>query len=459
VSILRAKTVIVGVVLAACGGGQLPAEVVTTTAPPASTATSGGVVASTLPSCSEFPQIFAPDEAYGDSPMYFANEMPTEQVRAWASTQPGFEAIWLDREHNGWITVAFSEDAATRQAELATEFPDVGVVAVQVDWTLTELDNLQQRVTDFLSGLVDSSAVGRSENRGVVDITVGIIDDDVRAEIEQEFGGERVCLDAADPSTLPAPGPQAAAGDGWRLLVDRIDVGDIYRTAIAFDDESLNELWETIGLDDPLPLVNFNDEVVIWFGAVFGSSCPNLRLDDVVVDGGLVHALIVMPDPPVVCTDDANRRAFVVAVERSKLPVGPFRIQLSADNPPAGFPEERTLVDADLSQPGAVAGPDQVHPDPSPLTPFAVTTGDIIEPGYPTLYEMNVRCGIEWLGELNFYRWRTDETMPPAWEDLVEDGKLRVDVVLIIEDDPVVQASAGGATLTYRPTNELVPEC
>jgi hypothetical protein len=72
---------------------------------------------------------------------------------------------------------------------------------------------------------------------------------------------------------------------------------------------------------------------------------------------------------------------------------------------------------------------------------------------------MNVRCGIEWLGELNFYRWRTDETMPPAWEDLVENGRLRVDVVLIIEDDPVAQASAGGATLTYRPTNETMPPC
>ncbi len=453
----RAKTVIVAVVLTACGGGQLPPEVVATPSPPAPT---NGVVASTFPSCSEIPQIYAPEGAYGESPMYFANEMPTEQVREWASTNPGFEAIWLDREHNGWITVAFSEDAAARQAELATEFPGVGVVAVQVDWTLAELDDLQQRVTNFLSGLLDSSAVGRSENTGVVGISVGILDDDLRAEIEREFEGERLCLDALDPSTLPVPGPQPEAGDGWRLLVDRIDVGDIYRTGIAFDDESLSELWETIGLDDPLPLVNFNDEVVIWFGAVFGSSCPNLRLDDVVVDGGLVHALIVMPDPPVVCTDDANRRAFVVAVQRSKLPVGPFRIQLSAEDPPRGAPEERTLVDADLSQPGAVATSEQVHPDPNFPAPFAVTTGDIIEPGFPTPYEMDARCGIEWLGELNFYGWRTDESMPPAWEDLVENGRLRMDVVMnLLGEDTVIEATAAGVTVTYQPTNEAMPAC
>ena len=453
------EALIVVVVLAACGGGQLPTEVVTTPSPPVTTAPSGGVVASTFPSCSEIPQIFAPEEAYGDVPMYFANEMPTEQVREWASTKPGFEAIWLDREHNGWITVAFSEDAAARQADLATEFPGVGVVAVQVDWTLAELDHLQQRVTGFLTGLLDSFGVGRGDTKGVVEITVGILDNDLRAEIEKEFEGERMCLDALDPSTLPVPGPQPEVGDGWRLLVDRIDVGDIYRTGIAFDDESLNELWETIGLDDPLPLVNFNDEVVIWFGAVFGSSCPDLRLDDVVVDGGLVHALIVVPDPPVVCTDDANRRAFVVSVQRSKLPVGPFRIQLSAEDPPAGAPEERTLVDTDLSQPGAAATSDQVHSDPNFPPPFAVTTGDIIEPGYPTPYEMDVRCGIEWLGELNFYSWQTDESMPPAWQDLVENGRLRVDVVLIIEADPVVQASAGGSTVTYRPTTENMPPC
>lgn len=458
-SMRRAKAVIAVVVLAACGGGQVPSEVVTTSAPPATTAPSDGVVASTFPSCSEIPQIYAPEEAYGGSPMYFANEMPTEQVREWASAQPGFETIWLDREHNGWITVAFSEDAAARQTDLETVFPDVGVVAVQVDWTLAELDNLQQKVTGFLSGLLDSFGVGRGDPKGVVEITVGVLDNDVRAEIESEFGGERVCLDALDPSTLPVPGPQPESGDGWRLLFDRAGVGAFYGTGIASDAESLAQLWELVGIEDPLPVVDFQKEVVIWFGAVYGISCPNIRLDDVAVDGPLVHAVIVLPDPPVSCTDDANPHAYVVAVERSKLPVGPFWIQLSAEAAPAGFPEARTLVDADLSEPGAVAGPDQVRPDPSPPPPFAVTTGDIIEPGYTTLYEMDVRCGIEWLGELNFYGWRTDESMPPAWEDLVENGRLRVDVSLIVGDDPVMEATAGGVTVTYRPTNDTVPPC
>jgi hypothetical protein len=457
---LRAKTVIVAVVFTACGGGQLPPEVVATPSPPATTATSDGVVASTFPSCSEIPQIYAPEEAYGEFPMYFANEMPFEGVQEWAIRQPGFETIWLDRDHNGWITVAFSQDAATRQADLETEFPDVGVVAVQVDWTLAELDDLQLRVTHFMSGLVDSSAVGRSENRGVVDITVGMVDEDVRAEIEREFKGERLCLDAADPSTLPVPGPQPAAGDGWRLLFDQAGVGAFYRTGIASDPESLEQLLELIGIDEPLPVVDFQTEVVIWFGAVYGITCPNIRLDDVAVEGPLVHAVIVLPNPPVSCTDDANPHAYVVAVDRSKLPVGPFAIQLQADDPPRGATEERTIVDADLSQQGAVAAADQIGPDPNFPPPFALRSGDFLEPGFPSPYEIAVECGIEWLGELNTYRWRTEEVMPPAWADLVENGGLRVDVVMhLLGEDTAIEATAAGVTVTYQPTNEEMPEC
>jgi hypothetical protein len=242
-------------------------------------------------------------------------------------------------------------------------------------------------------------------------------------------------------------------------LFDRAKVGHTYRTGIAFDAMSLEALWSAIGLNEPLPAVDFQNEVVIWFGAVFGSGCENIRLDDVVVIESLLHALIVMPDPPAGCNLDGNPHTYVVAVDRSKLPTAPFTIQLQAADPPRGATEERTVVNADLSKPGAVANDDQVGHDPNFPPPFALKSGDVIEPGFPSPYELVVECGIEWLGELNGYRWRTDESMPPAWEDLVENGRLRVDVMLIIEDDPVVQASAGGATVTYRPTNEPAPEC
>ena len=94
----------------------------------------------------------------------------------------------------------------------------------------------------------------------------------------------------------------------------------------------------------------------------------------------LVHAEIVLVDSPMACTDDANPHAYLVAVERARLPSGPFAIQLGADDPPAGVPEERTLVDADLSRPGAVAGPGAVHGDPSLPEPFVLEPGSIMEP-------------------------------------------------------------------------------
>jgi hypothetical protein len=86
-----------------------------------------------------------------------------------------------------------------------------------------------------------------------------------------------------------------------------------------------------------------------------------MRLDGVVVepDRRLVHAQLAYLDFGV-CTADAIGHAYVVTLERSLLPEGPFAIQLSAEDPPAGVPEERTVVHVDLSSPGSTAEPDDI---------------------------------------------------------------------------------------------------
>ena len=143
--------------------------------------------------------------------------------------------------------------------------------------------------------------------------------------------------------------------------------GRVYRTGIAWDDASLAELWREIPLAGEPPKVDFASEVVIWFGAVYGSSCPNLRLDGVTFDDPrkLVFADIVNVDAMNACTMDARPRTYVVAVDRSRLPGPPFGIQLGEADPPAGVPEERTIVDADFARPGSDAAPGQVHGDPT----------------------------------------------------------------------------------------------
>jgi hypothetical protein len=318
------------------------------------------------------------------------------------------------------------------------------------------------RVTAALGTFLDSYAVDAATTKGVVGITVGVLTDEVRAEIEARFAGDPICLDGGDPADQPAPGPQPSGGDGWRLLVDRAGAGQPYRTGIASDELSLDALWATLELSEPLAEVDFETEVVIWFGAVYSGSCPEIRLDDVVVDeeSATVHASIVQTDPGVACTADANPRAYVVSVDRSRLPAGPFVIQLGAQDPPPGAPEERTLVNADLSQPGSIAAPDELGTGPGLPQQQVFESGSNIEPGFAVDYRLYVHCGVQWLGELNGVIWRTAEAMPSEWVALVGDEEtVVVSVLLGSGPEPSVAATAGGVTVVYLPDSGPQPGC
>jgi hypothetical protein len=393
--------------------------------------------------------------------------MPVEEVRAWAASKPGFEEIWIDRDHLGWIAVAFSVDARARQDGLEERFPDVGVVAVPVDWTTAELDELQHRVSDEIGPLFPVSS-WTSVIKGVVGVGIGVLEEERIAAVQERFAGERVCIEGADPANVPPEGPQPQQGHGWRLLADEQGAGQPYRTGIATDQASYGRLWDAIGLTGDRPRVDFESELVVWFGAVFGSSCPNLRLDDVVVDRerSLVHAEIVLVGVPAACTADANPHAYVIALARARLPSGPFAIQLGAEGPPAGVPEERTLVDVDLSEPGAVAGPGEVHGDPSLPEPHVHESGSVIEPGFAEPYRLSVHCGIEWLGVLNNVAWRTDagngaaDFIPPAWLPVVDRGQaIELSIIMRAGPEPIITATANGHSVVYRPTTESPPGC
>ena len=462
---MRRSTALGILITALVAGCAAPGPVVPAPAVPAGP--SAGPLVVRIPRCEDVPPVAAPAEAYRDTPVYVGNEMPVDEIREWAVGQPGFQEIWIDRDHNGWVTVAFSEDAAGRQRDLGARFPDAGAVAVQVDWTNAELEALQARVHEaFPPDVVDSS--GTLTTQGVVMIGVGVLTPERVALIEARFAGERVCLDGLDPADAPPPGPQPPAGDGCRLLATE-PTGQTYRTGIAWDNASLAVLWANAGITALIPSVDFHSEVVIWFGAVYGSSCPDIRLDDVVIDGGrrVIHAEIVLVDPGS-CTADANPRAYLVAVDRARLPAAPFSIQLGAADPPGGVPEERTIVDADLRAPGSVAAAEQVHGDPNLLQPGPefVESGGFIETGFPVGYRLSVHCGVEWLGVLNDVTWRTPvpagttDWVPPAWEQVVTmDQSIVLNVVMSPGPDPTVSATANGETLVYTPSNDTPPGC
>lgn len=420
--------------------------------------------------CEDVPRISAPAEWYRDEPIYVGNEQPVEEVRAWAVQQPGFQEIWLDRDHKGWITVAFSDRAEQRQAELEARFPDVGVVAVEVDWTMDGLMALQERVQrEMPPGFSVSSGIYQMQ--GVVSIGLGVLQADRVAAVAERFAGEPVCVEGLDPADAPVAGPQPLGGDGWRLLAAEQGAGMVYRTGIATDAASYAELWQLIGLRGEPPPVDFETDVVIWFGAVYGSSCPDLRLDDVVVDEAraLVHAEIVNLAAGMACTADANPYAFVVALERARLPAGPFAIQLRADDPPGGVPEERTLVHVDLTPPGVVAGPDDVGSDPALMEPepFVVEPGGFVETGFPFPYRFSVSCGVEWLGNLNGVEWRTEvpdgavDFVPDAWRDAVDPATQTITVEILMSEgpDPTVEATLNGHTVIYTPSSADAVPC
>lgn len=274
-------------------------------------------------------------------------EAQVDEVHEWARGQEGFVELWVDRAgHDGWVTIGSTDEADARQAAIDERFGDLAVVAVEVDSTLAELEDLMARaqaLPEFAGGSLDPS-------RSRIELWVGVLDEEHVAPFA-DLPADRVCIEGLAPEDAVEDGPQPSEGDGWRLLADEL-TGEAYRTRIATTEEQYAALWAESGVTAERPEVDLDAEVVVWFGAVYGSSCP-IRMDDVVVADDLVHGAFVVPGNPGACTDDANPRAFVVALSRDRLPSGPFAVQLDADDPPPGAPEERTEVDVDLSRPGS----------------------------------------------------------------------------------------------------------
>jgi len=467
------------VAVAVAGCGQAPetsagSETAAASASSTTTATAGGAAdpdAETVaddgagrdgswefPECGDVPNLSAPPEAYRDKPVYVADEGPVEEVRAWAETQPGYETIWIDADHLGWISVGFTQGADARQKDLEEEFAGAGVVAVPIERTEAELDALAERVYRELAPLVAEPhrvTASGSASTGVAALRVPGLTDEIRGEITKRFSGEPLCVDGLEPA--PPPGPQPSGGDGWRLLADE-EGGESWLVGLAADAAGLAELWTEIGLAAPVPEVDFDEHVVVSFGAVYGSSCPDIRLDDVVVDGAVVYPEIVLVKPQTWCTLDANSHTYVVALERSRLPSGPFVIQLEAELSEYAQPGERLRVDADLSKPGAVPDPAAARHEKDPSKPRKPETHTW--PGQSRPYLVDTRCGIEWLGEVNDYAWRTDEPMPDEWEESVDaDGLLMVTMTLRVDPEPLIEVELNNRTVVYKLADAEIPEC
>lgn len=174
--------------------------------------------------------------------------------------------------------------------------------------------------------------------------------------------------DVTPPDTEPAPITQPTEGDGWRLLGEEVNVGEAYRTGIATTDDQLRALLAESGLAIETPQIDWDRDVVVWFGMTWGTGCPVLLVGVVVTDD-LLHGDFdyLSQEATPSCNEDINPHSFLVAVDREMLPAGPFTIYLTHYTTHNLARQEATVVDADLSAPGSALG------DPHPQTPEGVT--------------------------------------------------------------------------------------
>lgn len=262
-----------------------------------------------------------------------------EEILRWADEHPDAVAgVWWDGEAEQFVVVSVDPPAS---ADAIAEALGVEVVAgprggtpVRVERAprgATELAALQDRVSELAElGLTPSSS--RRVWDATVEIGLAFLDEASVGAVRRVFADDldAICVTGADPATAPPPGPQPSSGDGWRLLHDEAPAGESYAVDVAVDRSQYAALWTANGLTGEPEPVDFGEEIVIRFGATFSGSCPEIRLDDVVVDrdAGTVTAEIVQLGGNRDCTADDNPRSYVVAVDRDALPSVPFTVSV-----------------------------------------------------------------------------------------------------------------------------------
>jgi hypothetical protein len=239
-----------------------------------------------------------------------------------------FGGLYIDPPGGDSVVMLFTANVETHHEAVNQIVP--GTPTRQVTHTeaaLTELiesfdfQALQAQGIEMVSASVDT--IGNQ-----VDLELKTNDPTVELSLELAHGG------MLDVTVHPVPGEWAnvEAGEGWRLVeVVQASGNEAYIVRAATDEAGWTDVWEAIGGGNAPP-VDFNDEVVVSFAHGMGSSCPELRLDGVVIADGVVFSQTSDPLSPRACTDDlVAAEVYVVAVSRDALPADGFTLRLCAE--------------------------------------------------------------------------------------------------------------------------------
>jgi len=407
--------------------------------------------------CEDIEVPHAPEDWYADTPLYVGNEMPIDEVRAFAQGLEGFRDVWIDRAHNGWIGVGFDDaDVEAHQVALEAKFPGVGVVAVEMPYTRVELEDIG---AELVSRLPDGMEVaGVDDLRGYVEVFIGPLTPENAAAALVVIGDAPACIAGIDPAMMPAAGPQPEGGEGWSYLGEADTMLDSEYPRILADAEELATVWGQLGLEGSPPTVEFDRQVALYLVTGHSSSCPETRLDDVAVDGGLVYAVIPSTTElteEMACTADWVPRTYLVAVDRDRLPAPPFQVTAEKEY------GARVEVTTDLRVPGSAPARGEVSP--AEIVPVREVTPMPywIETEFPWVLTIDPACGVDYLGPINDVHWHRAEGsgMPEEWTTAVVDGLLDLDLLMTPGPEPTLTASAGGIEVLYLPGSEAAGGC
>ncbi len=193
-----------------------------------------------------------------------------------------------------------------------------------------------------LTELIESLGFQALQAQGiqVVSASVDIIGNQVDLELKANDPTVELSLELAhsgmlDVTVYPVPGEWAnvESGEGWRLVeVIQASNNEAYIVRAASDEAGWTDLWEAIGGGGEAPAVDLDAEVMVTFGHGMGSSCTELRLDEVVIGDGVVFSQTSDPLSPRACTADlVAAEVYVVALARDALPDGGFTLRLCAE--------------------------------------------------------------------------------------------------------------------------------
>ena len=225
----------------------------------------------------------------------------------------------------------------------------------------------------------------------------------------------------ASPATVDPSGILTGplyAGDGWRVLLathhrwtSPVPPGvslpgtffDTNWLDVADSPEAVSRLWSFLDVSDPL-LVDTTREVAVALGFLTGVGpiCGQLRLDTVRFDGAARLVAVEVEDasnfatlPPAsggisACAAVGNATVIVLALDRSRLPPNPFRLQLDeTPHPPGATPIETPVT----LRPARSSGPSAI-----PSAGYALNVADVDGPPITLAIDRNTVAEVSCAG-------------------------------------------------------------